>query len=203
MKLVCLAGIDGCGKSTQARHLVAALRSRGQRARAVGVWDLLADPELDTGSFMGTPEQFRGYLSRLGSTARCLFVFHALHESLRRAQSEGGDWLVAVGYWPKYAVVEELLGTPRALVEELARLFPAPERTLWLDLDPSLAAARREAFSRYECGGEEPSPAAFVAFQERCRARLGQLAEAHGWVRVDAAGDEATVAARLLEETCP
>jgi thymidylate kinase len=110
----------------------------------------------------------------------------------------GADVLLAVGYWPKYAVVEELLGTPRSLLDALAALFPPADLTLWLDLAPEVAAARRQAFSTYECGGEEPSPAAFARFQARCRQRLGMRAEEGAWLRVDAAGDEDEVAARLL-----
>ena len=196
--LVALVGIDGCGKSTQAGRLKDALQAAGRSVRATEVWDVLRDPDLDT-SFTGGPDALRGYLGQVGSTARCLFVFHALHESFRRAQAAAPDVLLATGYVPKYAVVEELLGTPRDLLEALGALFPRPDRTLWLDLDPAEAAARRGTFTRYECGGAAPSAASFAAFQARCREELAARAQAGGWVRVDAGGDPDQVTARLRE----
>lgn len=205
--LACLVGIDGCGKSTQAERLVAArVADEARPLRLTGVWDLLVDPELNAGAFMGRPAEFRAYLGRLTSTSRCLFVFHALHESFRRAQAaaeaEGAD-LLAVGYRYKYSLVEGLLGTPPALLAGLEELFPEPDRVLWLDLDPAEAAARRQGFSRYECGGGDPGPEAFAAFQGRCRRRLAERAEAEGWVRVDGSGAPEAVTARLQEAMRP
>lgn len=196
--LVALVGIDGCGKSTQARRLQEHWEAEGRSVRATEVWDVLRDPSLDT-SFTGGPEQLRAYLGQLESTARCLFVFHALQESFQRAQAAGADVLLATGFVPKYAVVEELLGSPRGLMEALGALFPRPDRTLWLDLDPAEAAARRERYTRYECGGSEASPQTFTAFQARCRDRLAIWAARDGWIRVDASGDPDQVTARLLE----
>jgi dTMP kinase len=196
--LVALVGIDGCGKSTQADRLREHWEASGSRVRATEVWDVLADPTLDT-SFTGGADALRGYLGQISSSARCLFVFHALVESFRRAEAAGADVLLATGFVPKYSVVEELLGTPRPLLDALATLFPRPDVTLWLDLDPAEAAARREAYTRYECGGADPAPEAFTAFQGRCRELLATRAEAEDWVRVDASGSPDEVAARLVE----
>lgn len=198
MTLIALVGIDGCGKSTQARRLAGSPGPAGAPWAVTSVWDILADETLDTG-FTGGPEALRAYLSQLSSTARCLFIFHALSESFRRARAATSGPLVAVGYTPKYAVVERLLGTPGGLVEALEAQFPRPDRTLWLDLDPEVAAARKPAFTRYECGGELPSPGAFARFQARCKERLSRRAEALGWVRIDAAGEPDQVHDRLRE----
>lgn len=196
--LVALVGIDGCGKSTQAIRLQEHWLATGRSVRVNEVWDILRDPALDA-SFAGNPQQLRSYLEQLDSVSRCLFIFHALHESFLRAQAEEAEVLLVVGSVPKYAVVEELLGAPRPLIEALAALFPPPERTLWLDLDPAEAAARRDRYTRYECGGSDPSAQAFTAFQARCRGRLEARAQAEGWTRVDAGGAPEAVTARLLE----
>ncbi|RMF83167.1 MAG: dTMP kinase, partial [Nitrospirae bacterium] len=71
-----------------------------------------------------------------------------------------------------------------------------PHLTLWLDLPPAVAAARlaaRGAADRLEGEG--------LAFQERLVASFRRLAAAEPdrWARIDAAGSEAEVAARIWE----
>lgn len=198
MQTLCLTGIDGCGKSTQAPLLAAALEARGLRVRSVAVWDLLAQAELRSCLAPGGAGPIREYLARVSSPARCLFVAHALWESFQRARDAGGDLLLLVGYWPKYAAVEAGLGTPGALLQDLGSFFPDPDRTLWLDLPVSQAASRREAFTRYECGGREPGVRSFVDFQEGCRGRLEEWAFSRGWIRVEGLGDPEEVTGALL-----
>lgn len=190
MRLIALTGIDGSGKSTQARRLVERLRAQGQGVAACAVWDLLQGPASPGSSPLGGVGSIREYLAGLGSVARCLFVFHALHETMERARRQDLEILVLVGYWYKYAAVEAGLGTPTALLEELAGLFPEPEQTLWLDLPPEQAALRKQEFTRYECGGRSPSSESFQAFQAECRSRLEVMAGAGGWCRVDATRSE-------------
>lgn len=196
---VCLVGIDACGKTTQAQRLAAWSDQRGQLgpSRVCGVWDVLSDPDLNSTGWIGDPTHLRDYLVQLHPDSRSLFLFHALFESYVRAIRSGDRVLFLSGYWYKYWVTECLLGAHEPLLEPIVRLFEEPDVTLFLDLDPAEAATRREAFSRYECGGEDPSPEAFVAFQERCRAKLLGLQGPREWVHIDAHGSEDEVFERI------
>ncbi len=198
MRFVALAGIDGCGKTSQAKALRSHLASNGLKVGVTEVWDILADPSLNTG-FMGGAAELRAYLESLSSTARCLFIFHALFEATQRAKKQDLDLLLAVGYTSKYGTVESLLGTPPSIIQELEAALPPPDFTLWLDLDPKTAGERKQTFTRYECGGKEVSPQNFELFQTRCREVLLLRAQAQRWHRIDASGDEEAVTERLLK----
>jgi hypothetical protein len=163
------------------------------------VWDLLKAEDLPGAGNPDGAAAFRNYLSGIDSISRCLFIFHALWESLQRARQGPEDILLLVGYWYKYAVVEELLGTPPTLLASLTDLFPVPERAIWLDLAPGEAARRKPEFTRYECGGQNPGRDTFQLFQERCRSRLGEIAAEHGFVTISGGGSPEQVRDWLLD----
>lgn len=198
--LLCLVGIDGSGKSTHAERLRTWIEDRheGRRVRICGVWDILVDPELNRTAFMGSPDDLRRYLLAIEPDARTLFIFHALLESYRRAVRAGDQVVILTGYWYKYFVTECLLGAHEPLLEPIVRLFAEPDVTLFLDVDPTEAAARRAGdHSGYECGGVEPSEEAFIAFQTRCRRKLVGLQGSREWVHLDASGSEDDVFERI------
>lgn len=195
---VCLTGIDGCGKTTQARLLTEWLcRERGIAASGFEVWDILKDPQLNKTGFMGKPEDLRAYLDALTPVSRSLFLFHALFEVLYRNLSREDQVLVASGYWPKYAISEVLQGTDAVLLDSLEPFFLEPDLTLVIDVDPRTAAERRTRFSRYECGGEEPGRESFEGFQARCQELYLGTAGERGWVVIDGTGSPEAVHAQV------
>lgn len=193
-RFVVLDGVDGSGKSTQARRLVEALRERGARVRH------LREP----GS---TPlgEAIRELLLARGGEihagAEALLFTAARRQML---EQEVGPALAAGshvvcerfnGSTVAYQGFAGSLGEERvtALVEEWAGA-PRPDLVLVLDLEPALAAERRGAAAdRIEDRG--------AAFLARVAEGLRRYAErTPAAVCLDASGTEDEVHARILGE---
>ncbi|MEW6072306.1 MAG: dTMP kinase [Planctomycetota bacterium] len=194
-RFLVLDGIDGCGKSTQARLLVAALhapgrplplhlREPGSTAAGERIRTVLLDPRLT-----------------LGPAAEALLFVAArrqmLDELVRPALLAGRDVVCERFHAATYAYQGVAGGIDEAallaLLEEWAG-DPAPDLTVVLDLDPAAAALRQgEARDRIEARG--------LAFQRRVAAGFRRYGAARARVvLVDAAGTVDEVAERVLAE---
>ena len=194
---ITLEGADGCGKATQAALLADALVARGcevVRLREPGgtqisekIRELLLDP------------------ANADMSAECeLLLYEASRAQLTRqviepALARGAVVLCDRYYDSTYAYQAGARGLDEALVRRanlLGSCGTVPDRTLVLDLEPTLAYARATA------GGADRMEAEGLAFQERVRAAYLRLsAEEPDRVRVvDASGERDEVAARLLAE---
>jgi dTMP kinase len=202
--LIVLEGIEGVGKSTQLRRLLAHLESRGLVARAVRepggtvAGDEIRRLLLDPASHLDARTE-----ALLFMASRAQLVSDVIRPALER-----GEFVLADRFFlSTYAY--QVAG--RGLSEENVRHANAlatgglvPDLTLLLDL-PSGAglerAARRGAHDRIERSG--------AAFYDRVRDAFVEFASA-GWqhrhpeagpiVLVDASGDEDSVAGRIANE---
>ncbi|HMM08154.1 MAG TPA: dTMP kinase [Paracoccus solventivorans] len=200
-------GIDGSGKSTQARLLAETLRAEGHEVV------LTREPGGSPGAedirrllVEGPPDRW--------SPETELLLFTAARrdhlERLIRPALDRGAWVVTDRFADSTRVYQGAArGAEQArlseLVESLHRLVIGvePDRTLVIDLDPAEALARAtgraeaqataEAEDRYESMG--------LGFQQRLRAGFRDLARRHPTrVRlIDGSGDASTVAARVRE----
>lgn len=192
---ITLEGADGCGKSTQAELLEAALRARGRevvRLREPGgtplsekIRALLLDP--------ANAEMAPECELLLYEASRAQLVRRAVEPALAR----GAVVLCDRYYDSTYAYQAGGRALPEGLVRaanELGSCGRVPDRTLVLDLDPATAFARATA------GGADRMEAEGLAFQSRVRDAYLRLAEQEpARVRViDASGEKDAVAARLL-----
>jgi dTMP kinase len=187
---VSLEGIDGSGKSTQAKLLAEALgsetvlvREPGGTAAAERVRALLADGELE-----------------LDPMAELLLFCAARADLVRRVilpALESGHDVVSDRFADSSAAYQ---GGGRGLGIELAeRLSEAaaegmrPDLTLLLWIDPEQAAARS--------GGEDRFEAAGLDFQRAVADAYERIAAAHAdrVVRVDATGSVEDVHARVMK----
>ena len=92
--------------------------------------------------------------------------------------------IVLVGYWLKYNATERAYGADPALCAHLGEAFPTPALSLFLDLDPAEALARKPVLSRYESG--QKGADGFVAFQDRVNVETRALLQATGpWHVID------------------
>ncbi|WP_299818685.1 dTMP kinase [uncultured Jannaschia sp.] len=192
---ISLEGIDGSGKSTQARRLAETLRARGREvvltrepggsAGAEAVRRLLVEGETDRWS----PETE-------------LLLFNAarrdhLERTIRPALARGA-WVVSDRFADSTRVYQGATrGDLRDLVDRLHALVigQEPDRTFVIDMDPRAALDRGLARG----SGEDRFEGFGLAFQETLRA--GFLALAKDFperIRViDGAGDADAVAARI------
>ena len=193
-KFLVLDGIDGCGKSTQARRLVQALTAPGRPAPLH-----LREP----GS-TGAGERIRAILLepgvRIGAAAEALLFTAArrqmLDEVVRPALAAGRD-VVCERFHASTFAYQGVAGETDE--EELLALLdtwagePAPDLTVLLHLDPARAAARwGDAPDRIEARG--------LAFQERVAAGFARYAACSKRVAVvpaDGTVDEVATAVLL------
>ena len=187
-RFITFEGIDGAGKSTHIEPLAQRLRARGQRvvcSREPG----------------GTPlaEHLRELLlhQAMDGVAETLLVFAARRDHLERvilpALARGDTVLCDRFTDATFAYQGAGRGQDLALLRALEHSVQhglQPDLTLWFDVDPSLAAARRakaRASDRFE--------AEDTAFFERVRAGYAErMREAPArFVRIDSSLDKAAV----------
>lgn len=166
-RFIVLDGIDGCGKTTQAGRLAAALEAAGREPRHVRepgtskvaerIRALLLEPELPITAKAET---------LLFAAART----QSLYEVVQPALSAGGD-VVCERFHPSTYAYQAVAGGEdpervRALLEEWAG-DPAPDLVLVLDVDPEAAARRRGGdHDRIEMKGLEFQKAVARGYRE-------------------------------------
>lgn len=205
-KLVCVTGPDGAGKTTQIARIAEWLARDGtRRIAAVTIWDLLLDPSCRAKLLFEEPAQVDRYLSLLHPTSRALFLYHCFHEALVLARKRDADILLVNAYWYKYYATEIAHGGDRVVLRELARVFPTPALTFYLQVTPEDAFERKAQLSGYETGfAKERTKDAFVRFQRVAHGVLDHLADELRWVPLDGCAPVAeltrTVAERIGQE---
>ncbi|WP_313352663.1 dTMP kinase [Paracoccus sp. (in: a-proteobacteria)] len=189
-------GIDGSGKSTQARRLAETLNARGTETL------LTREPGGSEGA-----EEIRRLLvqgrSERWSAETELLLFTAARrdhvERLIQPTLARGAWIVTDRFADSSRVYQGLARADlRQLVEELHRLTIGmePDRTFIIDIDPAMALSR----SQIRGGIEDRYETLGLGFQQKLRKGFLELAaEAPERIRViDGSGSEDEVAARVL-----
>lgn len=198
-------GVDGAGKSTQARILADRLRAEGREVL------LTREP----GGAPGAEEIRRllltGDPSRWSPVTETLLFFAArrdhLERTIRPALARGAivisDRFTDSTRAYQAAGRPDAPGAPPALIDMLQReaIGLEPDLTLIFDMDPAAAHARGIARATDEARFERLGP----GFQTRLRENFRALAAADPARRlmIDAAGDEAEVAARVWAAAAP
>lgn len=189
-------GIDGSGKSTQARHLARSLAERGHETV------LTREPGGSPGA-----EEIRRLLVEGGSERWSpeteLLLFTAarrdhLERTIRPALDRGA-WVITDRFADSTRVYQ---GAARAdlrpLVEDLHRLMIGlePDLTFVIDIEPEISLSRGQARG----GTEDRFEGMGLAFQRRLRDGFHALArEAPDRIRlIDGSGHQDEVAARVL-----
>lgn len=186
--LIALEGIDGCGKSSQAARLAAALRSRGRRVscfREPG--DSEPGRELRRTFVQGrhlTPaEEVRLFLED-----RRIDVRDNIAPALAR-----GEVVLMDRYYLSSVAYQGALGMdPEQIRRDNEAIAPRPDLTLLLDLEPAVAAERIHAARGGVNSFEE------LAYQERVRELYLGYVDGHSVVRVDAERDPDAVHEEML-----
>lgn len=189
-------GIDGCGKSTQARLLADALRARGM--------DVVLTRE--PGGSPGAEEIRRllveGAGDRWSAETECLLFTAARRDHLERTirpALQAGQTVITDRFADSTRVYQGAArGDLRELVDRLHDMLIAtePDRSFVLDIDPALGLSR----GRARGGSEDRFESLGLEFQSRLAAGFRALAvEYPDRVRlIDASGAPEQVAARVL-----
>lgn len=189
-------GIDGSGKSTQAKRLTQALVGR----------DVEIVPTREPGGSPGA-EEIRRLLVEGGSERWSpeteLLLFTAARrdhlERLIRPALDRGAWVITDRFADSTRVYQGAVrAEQRILVEELHRLMIGiePDLTYVIDIDPEISLRRGQARG----GSEDRFEGMGLEFQRKLRDGFRTLADhAPGRIRlIDGHGSEDEVAARVL-----
>ncbi|WP_169811347.1 aminotransferase class III-fold pyridoxal phosphate-dependent enzyme [Nocardia anaemiae] len=197
-RLICIAGADGSGKTTQVARIAAEFEAQGQSVAAVTIWDAFLDPKVSSKLPWRSPAEIYGYLKLLSPLSRAHFLFHAMQLSFDLAAERGPDILLANAYWYKYFATEVAHGGDPVVLRKLAAGFPEPDRTFYLAVSPQDALGRKQLRSDYESGyGDEET---FLAFQRRSHDALEALSEEFGWIRLDGTDTPADITKAVLAQ---
>lgn len=180
--LIAIEGIDGAGKSTQARRLAAWLEARGHAVR------LTREP---TDGPVGARIRAHARTGRRFSPAEELALFtedRAEHvRELIGPALEAGEVVVTDRYFLSTVAYQGARGLDwRSLLAESERRFPLPDLALLLVIDPEPGLRRVDGRSPREPGFEEAPYLAQVA-------AIFAAIDRPYVVRVDAAGAEKQV----------
>lgn len=193
-------GIDGSGKSTQARKLAENLRARGHAVT------LTREPGGSPGAEEIRRLVLEGEVDRWSAETEILLFTAArrdhLEKTIRPALARG-DVVITDRFADSTRVFQGLTrGDLTAVVDQLHALMIGvePDLTLLFDLDPAKGLARAVARPGKELRFEDMG----LDFQTRARAGFLGLASRHARFRViDADADPDTVAGRVFAAVAP
>jgi len=171
MTTICITGLDGCGKTTQAKLLAEKLPD----SRIVSVWDLIKRPEFQSWTIYKMPPDVEQYVANLHPVSRSLFIFHAFDAAYRQALNSDAAYLIFDGYWYKYWAVEQAMGAPPALKDFFSSQYLVPDYTFYLDLPTAELIKRKKQISVYEAANQTDKIKAFLDIQNRAGVILQSL----------------------------
>jgi len=151
MKLICITGLDGSGKSTQVKRLSESLPN----SRIVSVWDIIRRPEFQPWSIYKSPPDVEKYVMNLSPTSRSLFVFHSFNEAYESALKSDADYLIFDSYWYKYLAIEQAMGCSEDFSDFVKTQYKEPDLVIYLDLPNDQLIHRKPKISYYESGNKD------------------------------------------------
>jgi dTMP kinase len=187
---ISLEGVDGSGKSTQAKLLVEALgpatvaiREPGGTSAAERIRDLLADPTLDIDPFAEL---------LLFSAARADLVSRVIRPALEAGKTVVADRFadssVAYQGGARGLGTSHVLSLTDTVIDGLW-----PDLTLLLKVDPETGLGRADSDDRFEAEGLELQRAVAEAYEEIAIIASDRV------VSIDASGSVDDVHARVME----
>lgn len=188
-------GVDGCGKSTQARTLAQALRDQGRQVV------LTREPGGSPGAEEIRRLLVEGAGERWSAETECLLFTAARRDHLERTirpALDAGQTVITDRFADSTRVYQGAArGTLRELVDRLHELMIGvePDLTFVIDIDPATALARGQARG----GNEDRFESLGLGFQEKLALGFRALAQEYpDRVRlIDGSGSVPDIAARI------
>ena len=172
MSIIAFEGLDQSGKQTQAERLRDRLKAEGHKAR------LVSFPDYATSIGEEIARALQGEREYGPDVMQLLYIanrYERKPDLLRWL--EGGLMLVCDRYVASSVAYGEANGLDPIWLADLQKFLPQPALTIFLDISPETAAARKTVDrDRYERD---------FAMLERVRESYLRQAAASGWVTID------------------
>lgn len=184
-RLIAFEGLDQSGKQTQAESVRDHLESRGEPAR------LLSFPDYSTPIGTELHRALHGEHEYAADVMQILYVANR-YEARERIQGwlTAGTTIVCDRYLASSIAYGEAHGLDPAWLADIQKYLPPPDLTIWLDIAPETAVARKAVGrDRYERD---------LALLSRVRESYRRQATSPGWVCVDGEQPRASVTAAVL-----
>jgi dTMP kinase len=184
--LIAFEGLDQSGKETQAQLLRERLRAAGHKVR------LLSFPDYGTSIGEEIARALAGEREYGPDVMQLLFVANR-HERLEgmREWLAAGLTLICDRYRASSIAYGEAQGLDPFWLETIQTYLPQPELTIYLDIDPAIAASRKaHDRDRYERD---------LAMLSRVRGSYKRQATQPAWIEVNGRGDRKEIAAGIFE----
>jgi thymidylate kinase len=188
--LINILGGDGGGKTTQVERLARWVEDTFPlRARTMAKRDIFITENVPECGFFGVPYErlAHEFLPQMLEESRALWLIYMNAVLIRRCPPEPGEIVFHDGYWHKHYATEAAMGLNPGWLLDVCRLFPEPDVTFVLDLDPRRIVERGHKHRPYESGCDFGcSDEAFIAHQDRVRSHILDLASRRGYPILDA-----------------
>ncbi|MFE1281222.1 dTMP kinase [Klebsiella aerogenes] len=191
--LINLLGCDGCGKSTQLRQVIPWLEAHySQPVRSISKKDALNITAIPEARYFGCDYHTLMFeiLPEMRGASRALFIFNLLAIPLCHQPVQNDEIVILDGGWQKHVATEMALGLDEQWLTNLADIFPKPDLTIFLDVDPdTILEWRRQkngTHAPYECGNQSNcSDALFLEQMNKVYRILLRQSREQNWTRID------------------
>ena len=183
--LIAFEGLDQSGKQTQAERVLADVAARGRQCR------LVSFPDYTTTIGGEISRALHGERDYGPDVMQLMYVTNRYEHRAEMAQALAeGAVLVCDRYLASSIAYGEAQGLDPAWLAEIQRFLPAPDLTIFLDIHPETAAARKAAGrDRYERD---------LDLLSRVRDSYRRQARADGWLTLDGERSREAVSADVL-----
>lgn len=191
--LINLLGCDGCGKSTQLRQVIPWLEAHYNRpVRTLAKRDALNIAAIPEARYFGCDYRTLMYeiLPEMRGASRALFIFNLLAIPLCHEPIRDDEIVILDGGWQKHVATEMALGLDEQWLTQLISIFPTPDLTIFLDVEPDTILGWRrynhDTHAPYECGNQpDCSDTRFLEQMNKVYCILLRQSQQQNWTRID------------------
>ncbi|WP_253381865.1 dTMP kinase [unidentified bacterial endosymbiont] len=191
--LINVLGCDGSGKSTQLRQVIPWLEAHySLPVRSLSKRDALNIAAIPEARYFGCDYHTLMYeiVPDMRGASRALFIFNLLAIPLCHQPVQDNEIVILDGGWQKHVATETALGLDEQWLTNLTSIFPKPDLTIFLDVDPDTTLTWRrqndETHAPYECGNQHDcSDALFLEQMNKVHRILRRQSQEQNWTRID------------------
>lgn len=202
--IINILGTDGVGKTTHIYRLMSEIKERFNiSSRVICKADMLDTTAFPEAKFVGVSYETLAVecLPRMKGNSRAMWLLYMFSVILGRYAPKDDEVILMDGYWQKHYGTEAALGVCGEWIKNVGKMFPNPDLTIFLDIDPEKVLKREgKKIKPYECGLDmECKPESFLKHQRKVRENLKNIIREYNSVTINADDDMETIYQNIKE----